>query len=157
MKSGNYAKYLKSKWKRERLSTYKTLRKLRDDPKFRHKWVKKQLRGMKEKDPTIDEATQYDLMLAYLEEFDFRIIEEEGRPPTVHVEPRKFRGTYFSKILGIKSENLSTCLNSVARSAAEDIIRGYGKTAVLGNVFGKEYRNKLNRWIKKEMEEEYGQ
>lgn len=156
MKAKEYEHYLPALWMREKLRIYKTLRRLRDDQAFRHKWVKQKIRVMKDKDPDLDVDKQFDLMHAYLEEFDFKFIESSGNPPSVHIEPKKFRGKYFNKILGIESANLSTCLNKVARNAAKDIVNGYGKTAILGNVFGKEYRNKLNRWVKKKIKEEFG-
>lgn len=150
-----YEKYVEAEWLRERLRTYKLLKRLRDNETFRHKWAKQQVREMKEREPALDEAKQYDLILAYLQEFDFRFKERKGGPPTVHIEPRKFRGKYYGKILGIRAENMSTSLNKVARDAATEVVKGYGKTAILGNIFGTEYRNKLNAYIKKRIDEEF--
>jgi len=154
--SPDYRKYIQQDWIRTQLQTYELLRRLRDDPYFRKIWVDNELETRIKEDSQLDEAELRDLLHAYLDEFDFKIVQNAYGKPVVHISPKVFRGQSYSSILGIPSKNLSTCLNQVVESAVQDVIKGYGKGSVLAGIFGKEYRKLFNKYVVKRMQGEFG-
>ncbi len=139
------------------MQTYELLRKLRDDQHFRGLWVANEIEKRRKNDPSLDEAELQDLLLAYLNEFHFKISRNRHGKPSVHIAPKSFRNKSYSTILGISSRNLSTCLNLIIESAVQDVLQGYGKGSVLTAIFGKEFGRQFNayvvRMIQKEFEE----
>ena len=78
-----------------------------------------------------------DLLLAYLEELDFRIARCADGKPSVRIQPKTFRGRPYSSILGISSKHLSTALNQVIDEAVAGVLDGYGKGSVLTGIFAR--------------------
>jgi len=152
----DYREYIKQDWIRSQLQVYELLRRLRDDTFFRKIWVDNELEA-RLKDASAEERAELrDLLNAYLNEFDFKIISRPKGRPVVHISPKTFRGQSYSLILGISSKNLSTCLNQVIESAVQNVILGYGKGSVLAGIFGKGFGKLFNKYIVKRMQEEFG-
>jgi len=151
----DYRAYISQGWIREKLQVFELIRRLRDDLKFRGKWVESELRRRKEVDVAMDEAFERDLMLAYLEELDFRIARNAGGKPSVHISPKTFRGRSYSSILGIESKHLSTALNRIIDDAVKGALDGYGKGSVLTSIFGTEWGRLFNAYMVRRMKDEF--
>ncbi len=152
----DYRKYIKQPWIRNHLHTYELLRRLRDDNYFRGLWVENQIKIRIKAEPSIDVAEYRDLILAYLNEFDFRICKNKQGRPSTHISPKTFRGQSWSRILGLSSCNLSICLNLIVESAVDDVIKCYGKGSILSSIFGSEFNRLFNSYIIRRMKKEFG-
>lgn len=152
----DYRKYIKQDWIRSQLQVYELLRRLRDDSYFRKIWVENELESRIKEDSQLDEAGLRDLLLAFLNEFEFKVCRNNQGRPVIRISPKTFRGQPYSLILGISSKNLSTCLNLVVESAIQDVIKGYGKGSVLAGIFGKAFEKLFNKYVVKRMQEEFG-
>jgi ribosomal protein S17E len=137
-------------WEKKRLHTYELIKELHDDEDLRKTWVKRRARAILNKNPDLDQAE----VLETTEEFFDRLeilnkeIKETGKP-TVHIYPRKIGKYKFSELLGVTSKNLAGCVTRMVDSAADDIIKGYRKGVILSDVFGKEFRDRFNSYVKK--------
>ena len=153
--STDYRAYIPQEWIREKLQVFELIRRLRDDVECRHRWVESELRKRKESDLAMDESAERDLLLAYMEELDFRIVRGVDGKPSVHVSPKTFRGRPYSSILGIQSKHLSTALNHIIDDAVKGALYGYGKGAVLTGLFGTEWGRLFNAYVVRRMQDEF--
>ncbi len=152
----DYKKFIQQPWIRGHLQTYELLRRLKEDLYFRGLWVENEIEGRVKNDPKLDEAELRDLLLAYLNEFSFKICRNKQGKPSIHIAPKTFRNQPYSAILGISSRNLSTCLNAVIDSAVSNVLKGYGKGSVLSGIFGKEFGRLFNAYVVRRMQREFG-
>ncbi len=152
----DYKRFIQQPWIRNYLQTYELFRRLKDDLHFRGLWVENEIERRIKNDPNLDEAELRDILLAYLNEFSFKIGGNKQGKPSVHIAPKTFRNQPYSAILGISSRNLSTCLNAVIDSAVNDVLKGYGKGSVLSAIFGNKFGTLFNAYVVKRMQREFG-
>lgn len=81
------------------------------------------------------------------------VVNTAGKP-VIRTLPRRYRGYSCKFLLDIETKHLATCISQTVDEAARSIIHGYGIVQTLGAVFGTEYRDMVNRYIIKKMNEE---
>jgi hypothetical protein len=155
-RSKGYHTYVTQDWMRQKLQAFELMRRLRDDPYFRAVWVDNAVKQRCKADRSLFPDVERDLLLAYLNELDFKIdCRPDGRP-VVHISPKIFRGRGYGAILGISSANQSSCLARLIEQAVLHVQKSYGIGSVLSGMFGPDFGRRLNNYIKRRMQEEFG-
>jgi hypothetical protein len=145
MEHKDYTRYICQEWVKEKLQEYQKIKRLIDDKEYRERWI---LCESEDQDESF--------LREYLDQLRFNIVIKKNGRPTIHIQPKKYKGKHYGEILGIKTKHLSTALTGIIDSATRDVITGYGKGAVLTSIFGEEYGQKFNEYIVGKMKEEFG-
>ena len=156
MEQDSIKTYIKQDWVQEKLQTYELLRRLRDDQNLKEKWAGQRIKSLLLDRLDLKKSKAEELVQTFLDQLDFLPIKNANGKPSVHISPKKVGGLSYSTILGIDVSNLSSCLNRLVESAAQDIIQGYGKGAILKSIFGDEFGKIFNEYVIRRMEEEFG-